>query len=147
MANALYPSFKTFLLTPGADLVAGLIGAGAGESPTAAPLKAVLLEGYTYSAAHDFYDDISASVVGTPVAVTGASVTAGVLDADDVVFPSVAEGSTVTAVALYMDTGTPATSPLVAIIDTGTGGALAIETSGGNITIKWDAGASKIFAL
>lgn len=147
MTNALYPSFKSRLLTPGADLVAGLLGAGAGVSPTAAPLKAALLAGYTYSAAHDFYDDISASVVGTPVAVSGGSVAAGVFDADDTVFTAVAEGSTIGAVALYMDTGTPATSPLVALVDTGTGGALAIETSGGNITIKWDSGANKIFAL
>ena len=147
MTNALYPSFKSRLLTPGADLVAGLLGAGAGANPVAAPLKAALLAGYTYSAGHDFLDDVSAAIVGTPVAVSGGSVAAGVFDADDTVFTAVAEGSTVTAVALYMDTGTPATSPLVALVDTGTGGALAIVTSGGNITIKWDAGATKIFAL
>ncbi len=147
MANALYPAFKTRLVSPGADLVAGLLGAGAGVSPTSAPLKAALLAGYTWSAAHDFLDDVSASIVGTPVAVTGGSVAAGVFDAADTVFASVAEGSTVSAVVLYMDTGTPATSPLVALVDTGTGGALAIETSGGNITIKWDSGANKIFAL
>ncbi|MGH2343380.1 hypothetical protein ACRC7T_18095 [Segnochrobactraceae bacterium EtOH-i3] len=147
MANALYPAFKSRLISPGADLVAGLIGAGAGTEPTAAPLKAALLAGYTYAAAHDFFNDISASVVGDPVAVTGGAVAAGAFDADDTVFSAVAEGSTIGAVALYMDTGTPATSPLVALVDTGTGGALAIETSGGNITIKWDDGASKIFTL
>lgn len=147
MTNALYPAFKSRLISPGVDLVAGLLGAGAGTEPTAAPLKAVLLAGYTYAAAHDFFDDISASVVGDPVPVTGGAVVAGAFDADDTVFTAVVEGSTIGAVALYMDTGTPATSPLVAFIDTGSSGALAIETSGGNITIKWDDGADKIFAL
>jgi hypothetical protein len=45
---------------------------------------------------------------------------------------------------IYVDTGTAATSPLVAYIDTGVTG-LPVTPNGGNITVTWNA--SGIFAL
>lgn len=153
MTNALYPSFKSRMLTPGADLVAGLLGAGAGMNPTPAPLKAALLEGYTYSSAHEFFSDVSANLIGSAVAVTGASVAGGVLDADDAIFPTVAAGSTANAVVLFMDTGTEATSPLVLFVNQGSGkganesGLMAIVTNGDDVPIEWSEGASKLFTI
>lgn len=71
--------------------------------------------------------------------------TNGVFDAADSTFTSVAvSGSkTVQALVVYKDTGSAATSPLIAYID----GFTAVTPSGGNITVTWDNGASKIFAL
>jgi hypothetical protein len=45
---------------------------------------------------------------------------------------------------IYVDTGTAATSPLVAYIDSGVTG-LPVTPNGGNISITWNA--SGIFAL
>ena len=46
---------------------------------------------------------------------------------------------------IYRDTGTEATSPLIAYIDTATG--LPITPNGGDIIVVWDDGANKIFRL
>ncbi|WP_217639753.1 hypothetical protein [Arthrobacter sp. ok909] len=73
------------------------------------------------------------------------SITNGVFDAADSTFTAVAiSGSkTVQALVVYKDTGSAATSPLIAYID----GFTAVTPNGGNITVTWDNGASKIFAL
>ena len=49
------------------------------------------------------------------------------------------------ALLIYKDTGTEATSPLIAYIDTATG--LPVTPNGGNITVTWDNGTNKIFKL
>jgi inactivated superfamily I helicase len=54
-------------------------------------------------------------------------------------------GDTAEAVVIWKDTGNPATSPLIAYIDTITGWPIA--TSGGDIVAQWDNGAYKIFAI
>lgn len=54
-------------------------------------------------------------------------------------------GDAITYIAIYKDTGTPATSSLIALIDTATG--LPFTGSGGNVLIAWDNGADKIFRL
>jgi hypothetical protein len=46
---------------------------------------------------------------------------------------------------IYKDTGTAATSPLIAYIDTATG--LPVTPNGGDITVTWDNGSNKIFKL
>jgi hypothetical protein len=48
-------------------------------------------------------------------------------------------------VVIYKDTGSPASSPLLAYIDAITGFPLA--TNGGDITVQWDNGTFKIFSL
>ena len=93
----------------------------------------------------EFYSTVSSFVVGTPVTLANKTITNGVFDADDVTFTAVAAGSTCEGVILYVDTGNPATSPLLAYIDTITGFPLA--TSGGDVLIQWDNGAFKIFSL
>lgn len=91
--------------------------------------------------AHDFYDDISASVVATAT-LTGKSVTAGVFDATDIVFPNVPAGAAVDAVVLYVDTGTASTSPLIGWID-----GASLTPNGANITCAWPNDANKIIAI
>lgn len=93
----------------------------------------------------EFYSSISSYVVGAPVALTGKSVTNGIFDADDVTFAAVAAGSTCEAVVLYVDTGNPATSSLLAYIDTITG--FPVATSGGDVLVQWDNGTFKILSL
>jgi len=53
-------------------------------------------------------------------------------------------GNTVEALVIYVDTGSAATSPLVAYIDTSVTG-LPVTPNGGDITVTWNA--SGIFAL
>lgn len=133
MANALYPKWKE-----------AIIQATSGSS-LAGTLKAVLIDtaDYTYSAAHDFYDDASAGAVGTPGTIGTKTYTNGVLDGADVTFTAVS-GDPCEAIILFLDTGTPSTSRLVAYIDTGVTG-LPVTPNGGDITITWNA--SGIFAL
>jgi hypothetical protein len=111
---------------------------------TTCPVKVALIDTgtYTYSAAHDFLNDIS-GVVGTAQTIANTTVTTGLFDGDNVTFTAVS-GATVEALIIYIDTGNAATSRLVAYIDTGVTG-LPVTPNGGDITITWNA--SGIFQL
>lgn len=102
---------------------------------------------YTMNAAHEFYSTISGisgAVIAGPVTLTGKTATNGSCDADDVTFTAVT-GTTAEALVIYKDTGSDATSPLIAYLDTGTG--LPITPNGGNIIVTWDNGTNKIFRV
>lgn len=131
--SAIYPKAKEAMLSGGINLATGTVKAALVDTGT-----------YTYSAAHEFYTSVSASVVGTPATLASKTVTGGVFDADDVTFASVT-GNSIEAVVLYIDTGTPATSRLIAYIDAGSG--LPLTPNGTNVQMVWDSGANKIFAL
>lgn len=148
MANALYPKFKEALLNPGIDLINGYIGSGGAGAPSAVTLKAVMVtSAYTYNAAHQFASSL-AGQTGTPQTLTSKAGPLGVFNAASLVFPTVTAGSTVVGIVLYLDTGTPSTSRLVAFIDTLSGStAMSLATNGGDTTINWDTAANKIFAL
>lgn len=111
-------------------------------------IKAVLVDTGTYTvnlSAHEFLSDISGGArIATSGAFTGKTTTGGAADANDVTFTSVT-GASIDAIVLYKDTGTDATSPLIAFIDTATG--LPITPNGGDIIVTWDNGANKIFKL
>lgn len=133
MANALYDKGREKFLT-------GAINASADT------LKCALLKA-TYSPtlpSDEFYSTLSSHVVGTPQTLTGKTVTGGVLDAADVTFTAVPTAD-VRFCAIYKDTGTAATSPLIALFDTAAG--LPVSTNGGDIIIAWDNGPNKIFKL
>jgi len=131
----MYPTFKELLIgTGGVNLGTDTIKVALVDTGT-----------YTYSAAHDFYNDVSAGVVGTPQTIANTTIASGVFDGDNVTFTSVT-GNSVEALVIYKDTGNAATSNLVMYIDTGVTG-LPVTPNGGNITITWDNGANKIFAL
>jgi len=102
---------------------------------------------YVYSAAHEFWSSANANVVGTPTALSSKSTTVedACFDAADVTFNSVT-GSQVTALILYKDTGSAATSPLIAYIDSAASG-LPVTPNGGNITVSWQATSPYIFKL
>ena len=133
MANALYPKWKEQLLqfTANNNLSSGTVKV------------ALVTSGYTYSSTDQFYSSVSASVVGTPQTIGSKTFTNGVFDGSDVTFTAVT-GSQVTRLVIYIDTGSAATSPLVAYIDTGVTN-LPVTPNGGDIGITWNA--SGIFAL
>lgn len=134
MANALYGKGKEKLLTAAINLSSDTIKA------------AIVSSSYTPNlSTHEFHSDISATVLNTPGTLGTKTVTLGVFDAADITYTAVTSGSTAKAIVIYKDTGLSGTSPLLAYIDTITGFPLA--TNGGDITIVWDSGANKIFAL
>lgn len=132
MANKIYPSAR-----------AAFLGASINMSTDTIKVALVDLADYAYSDAHDFYDDVSVAVVGTPQTLGSKTLTGGAFDAADVTFPTVS-GDPCEALVIYKDTGTPATSALIAFIDTGVTG-LPVTPNGGNIPVTWNA--SGIFAL
>ena len=131
MANAIYPLYKQALLDDDSniDLNDGTVK--------------VALSTAAYNSAHDFYNDVSGSTVGTPQEITNTTVANGLFDGDNVTFTAVT-GSTVTALIIYIDTGSPGTSRLVAFLDTGVTG-LPVTPNGGDISVTWNA--SGIFQL
>lgn len=134
MANALYVKGAEKILSAAVNFVTDT-------------LKVALVKN-TYPqnlATDEFYTSISAYVVGTPQTLGSKSVTGGKFDASDATFTAVASGDTLEGVVIYKDTGSAATSPLLAYIDTITGFPLA--TNGGDIVIQWDNGTFKIFSL
>lgn len=133
MANALYDKGREKFLT-------GVINASADT------LKCALIKD-TYAptlGSDEFFSTLSSHVVGTPQTLTSKTVTGGVLDAADVTFSAVPTAA-VKYCAIYKDTGSAATSPLIALFDTAAG--LPVSTNGGDIIIAWDSGANKIFKL
>lgn len=127
MANALYPAAKAgwLDLTANYDIDDGTVKVALVDTGT-----------YTYSSAHDFYDDVT-GVVGTPQEILNTTVAGGLFDGDNVTFSAVT-GNSVEALIIYVDTGAAATSPLIAYIDTGVTG-LPVTPNGGDITITWHA--------
>lgn len=133
MANAIYPLYKQALLDgdTNIDLNDGTVKVALIDTGT-----------YTYSAAHDFYDDLT-GVVGTPGTIANTTVANGLFDGDNVTFSAVT-GNSVEALIIYIDTGVAGTSRLVAYIDTGVTG-LPVTPNGGDITVTWNG--SGIFQL
>lgn len=134
MASTVFPKAKEQMLQGGIDL-------------NTSTVKAVLIDtnDHAYNSADEFYSDITgAAIVGTPTAITSKTFTNGVFDGADVTLSSVT-GDQSEAVLIFIDTGVPSTSRLIAWIDSGTG--LPVTPGGGDITLAWDSGANKIFAL
>jgi hypothetical protein len=134
MANALYPIGKKAILDGDIDFLSDTIKIQLCDSA------------YTYSASHNFFDDIGAGGrVGTSAALVSVATTGGAFDAADCTFVGLS-GDTVVSWVLYMDTGNEATSPLIAYFDTVSGGgALSFSPSGGDFTLVF--GASGIFTI
>jgi hypothetical protein len=135
MANALYDKGREAFLGGDLDWDANTI-------------KLYLIDAADYAknlATDDFADDIAgAAKVATSGAFANKTKAAGVADADDVVLSAVA-GDPSEEIVIWQDSGSQATSRLIADIDTGTG--LPVTPNGGDITVQWDSGANKIFKL
>lgn len=79
------------------------------------------------------YDDIDdGTVVAVSSNLTGASVSAGTVNFDDITFSGVS-GDAADSLNFFKDSGTPATSPLLVFIDTATG--LPVVPTGGDIQV------------
>jgi hypothetical protein len=134
MANTIYPKGKKAILDGDVDFLTDTI-------------KIVLCDAtVTYNSAHDFLDDIAAGDrVATSGALASRTTLDGQFDAADVTF-SALSGNTVTSWILFKDTGTEATSQLIAFFDTVSGGgALSFTPNGGNFTLSF--GASGILTI
>lgn len=138
MANAIYPEYKEFLLSASANVSLDQ------NTATNGPFVALVDTGtYTYSSAHDFYNDLT-GIVGTDQRITTPTVANGTFDGDNVTFTAVS-GATVEALVIYRkNSGANTTWKLVAYIDSSVTG-LPVTPNGGDITISWNA--SGIFAL
>lgn len=105
-------------------------------SLTSATIKAVLIDAgvYTFSQAHQFYSDLS-GVVGSAVTLTTPTLTISgdnvLFSADPIAFTGLSGAPTIEAVVLYHDTGSGATSDLIAYIDTATG----LPTAAGQVAV------------
>lgn len=111
------------------------------------PVVAVLVgtQYYTYSDAHASLLDLplAARIAVTTGTLENRTATLGVADADDASFGSVI-GNMGNAIVICTDTGTEATSYLIAYMSTGTG--VPINPDGGVINVTWSNGANRIFA-
>lgn len=133
MASALYTPFKKLILDGDIDLLVDNI-------------KVVLVDAadYTFSAAHDFLDDVAAGArVATSGNLASKTTTGGTFDAADVTFTAVT-GDVSEALVVYKDSGSAATSPLICYIDTAASG-LPVTPNSGDIVVAWHA--SGIFSL
>lgn len=133
MANAIYPKYKQALLDDNGtiDLNDSTVKVALVDTGT-----------YTYSTSHEFLTDLSGTV-GTAQTINNTTVTDGLFDGDNVTYTAVT-GNSVEALVIYIDTGSSATSRLVAYIDTSVTG-LPVTPNGGDISITWNA--SGIFQL
>lgn len=135
MANALFDKGREHFLLGDIDWVAD-------------DIKCVLVDDGAYTvnlATHEFLSDVPAPArIATSSNLAGKTSAAGVADANDVTFPGVT-GVQSERLIIYKDTGSAATSPLIASIDTATG--LPVTPNTGDIVITWDNGANKIFKL
>lgn len=138
MSNALFTSFKQNLGLAAINL-------------STATIKAILVDtgAYTFSAAHTIISDIPTGARLATGTLANKVWTGAIFDADDLTFAAVPVGtgsaSAAEALVILVDTGTAATSFLIAYYDTVTG--LPVTPNGGDIQIVWDNGANKIFKL
>ena len=135
MTNQLYPKAKE-------DFLAGNLN----MSSNTITVAVVDTDVYTFSSAHEDRADVPNSAVVAEANLASKTITSGVFDADDVTFSTVT-GANCEALLLYHTDvqGGNTTSRLIAYIDTATG--LPILPNGGDITVRFASGASKIFAL
>ena len=133
MANALYSKAKEAFLNGSINMVANTITIALVDTGV-----------YTYSATHQFRNEVSNSAVISSTTLANKTITNGVFDADDATFSSVT-GANCEALLIFQDTGIQTTARLIAYIDSATG--LPILPNGGDISVAFSSGSSKIFAL
>jgi len=91
---------------------------------------------YVFAQGHQFASSLPAAIVtdatlGSKTA-NGAGSDPGCLDAADATYVAVPAGAAIDCLAVYKDTGSPATSPLLFYID-----GFTVTPNGGDITIQW----------
>lgn len=135
MANQLYPKAKE-------DFLAGNLN----MSSNTITIALVDTDVYTFSTSHEDRADIPNSAVVAEANLASKTITSGVFDADDALFSTVTGANCEALVLYHTDVqGGNTASRLIAYVDTATG--LPILPNGGDITVRFSSGASKIFAL
>jgi hypothetical protein len=141
MANLPFTNFKAGLLGADFDLAV-------------ASIKAMLVRGYTFSAAHVTVADMTGAggvINGTTAALANPTLTAGVFDADDTSLSATASASNHVLVLAQTSAVTggadlPASGQLlIGFYDTGTG--LPIQPGTGTVNVTWSSGSAKILAV
>lgn len=141
MANSVFPKAKEGFLDGSIDL-------------DTASIKVALVRGYSYDSAHEFVSDVTGSgtLHATSAALTTIDVTNGVFDAADCTFTTPATDANQHSLLIFQSSAVAGGSDVasssqrvIAFLDTGTG--IPIVPAGGDITVVWDNGANKIFAL
>jgi hypothetical protein len=109
-------------------------------------IKAFLVDGSDYSPdpTHEFLSSIPIAGRVASASLLDKSAVDGVCDALNTVLTGVT-GDQCEMLVLVLDTGDPATSPLIVKLDSYSG--LPVTPNGGNITIAWPNDANKIFKL
>jgi hypothetical protein len=120
-------------------------------------IKCTLTRAYTFSASHKFVSDATTAgaVLISTVALTGRSGGNGIANASNITFTAVAAqpgNVSATSLLIYMssaigggaDVATSA-QRLIGYVDSATN--LPVIPNGGDISIGWDTGTSKIFKL
>lgn len=143
MASAIYPLYKNALMQGASNVSLDQ------DNTTDGPFVALIdTNDVAYSAAHDFYNDISAAVVGTGQRIstpTVGTVSAGTFDGDNVTFSAVT-GDQCEALIIYRhNAGANTTWRLVCYLDSANVTGLPVTPNGGDITVTWNA--SGIFTL
>ena len=140
--NQLYPQGKKHLLQKNIDVT---------DTSGVNQLKAALINNtYTAQVSDEFFNSISAKQIGSSVALANTAISvsgAGVvsIDADDVVFSSVAAGSTVGKVVIYVAGASAGSDDYLLAYFDNDGSAINLSTNGGDITVSFNA--SGIFKL
>lgn len=135
MANQLYPKAKE-------DFLAGNLN----MSSNTITIALIDTDVYTFSTSHEDRADIPNSSILAEANLANQTITSGVFDADDATFSSVSGVNCEALIVYHTDVqGGNSASRLIAYIDTATG--LPILPNGGDITVRFSSGASKIFAL
>lgn len=102
---------------------------------------------YTYSASHDFFDDVGAGArLGTAATLGTKTFTNGEFNAAAVSYSGVTAGAIIIAFIGYVDTGTESTSPLIWYCGVSSdASSMSFTAPGGTFTVKWPYG--KIFTI
>jgi predicted RNA methylase len=142
MTNALFPAAKEGFLV------------GAIDWDTAV-FKVALVRAYTYDATDVTVADVTAGggvLAATSGALASKTFTGGVVDAADVTFTAVTANAAAHGLLLFQASAVAggadvaaASQRVVAWLDTGT--LLPVAPNGGDVTVAWDSGANRIFAL
>jgi hypothetical protein len=142
MVNALFPSAKEGLLRAEMDW-------------DTAVFKVAAVRGYTYSTSHATVADVvaaGATLAATSAALTSKTYTGGAADAADTTLAAVAANASSHGLLVFQSSavtgGADVAQSLQRVLlwlDTGT--LLPFTTNGGDVTVTWDNGANRIFAL
>lgn len=110
-----------------------------------AALKAVAVpSSYVYDPAHKFVSDLGATLYPAAV-MTGRTISNGVFGAADYDMGQLVSGPEIGSVVIYVDTGNPATSPLISQYTDATG--LPLTPFGGGVKMEWSRGSAKVFSM